>query len=108
MNEFIEKVIVHEAVKIDGVRKQDIEIFFSFIGKFDVPLTADEIAEQEQEQPKKRKSHKKLRRDMTEEERNRERQRDKERYVRRVADKKAAEQAVRAEILQGTAFEKAG
>ena len=47
LNEFIEKVIVHESTKIDGVRTQDIDIYFSFIGKFDVPLTEEEIAEQE-------------------------------------------------------------
>jgi ssDNA-binding Zn-finger/Zn-ribbon topoisomerase 1 len=36
LNEFIEKVIVHEAVRIDGVRTQEIEIFFAFIGKFEL------------------------------------------------------------------------
>ena len=108
LNEFVEKVIVHEAVKIDGKRTQEIEICFSFIGKFDVPFTADEIVEMEEPPVRKSKRPKKLRRDMTGEQRERERQRDKERYARKVADKKAAERAVRAEILRGTAFEEAG
>ncbi len=103
LNEFIEKVIVHEAVKVDGVRTQNIEIFFSFIGKFDVPLTQDEIAEIDK--PIKRTSRKKLRSEMTEEQRERERKRDKERYAKKVADKRAEKQAVRAEILKGTSFE---
>jgi len=105
LNEFVEKVIVHEAVKIDGVRTQEIEIFFSFIGKFDLPELLEEEWREEKPAPKK---HKKLRRDMTEEERERERQRDHERYAKKVAGKKAAEQAVRAEILQGTSYEIAG
>jgi DNA invertase Pin-like site-specific DNA recombinase len=102
LNEFISKVIVHEAIRTNGIRTQEIEIFFSFIGKFDVPLTPEEIAEQEK--PVIRTSRKKLRSEMTEEERTHARQLDHERYARKVAARKAAEQAVRAEILQGTPF----
>jgi hypothetical protein len=102
LNEFISKVIVHEAIRTNGIRTQEIDIYFSFIGKFDVPLTPEEIAEQEK--PVIRTSRKKLRSEMTEEERNRERQRDHERYARKVAARKVAEQTVRAEILQGTPY----
>lgn len=44
LNEFVEKVIVHEADKSNGERKQKIDIHFNFIGKFDVPdiITSDE------------------------------------------------------------------
>ena len=42
---------------------------------------------------------------MTPEERERERVRDRERYANKVAGRKAAEQAARAEILKGTAYE---
>ncbi len=42
---------------------------------------------------------------MTEEEISRERERDKIRYAKKIAAKKAAGQAERAAILQGTAYE---
>jgi uncharacterized protein (DUF3084 family) len=98
----IERVIVHESTKIDGVRTQDIDIYFSFIGKFDVPLTEEEIAEQEK--PVIRTSRKKLRSEMTEEEREREKQRDRERYAKKRNARIRAEQAVRVEILQDTKY----
>jgi len=101
LNEFIEKVIVHEAVRIDGVRTQDIEIFFTFIGKFDLP----EQKMPQAEQPKEIGSrNRKLRRYMTEEELAHEREIDHRYYTRKVAAKKAAEQAERAAILQGTPY----
>ena len=102
LNEFIEKVIVHEAVRIDGVRTQEIEIYFSFIGKFDVPLTADEI--EEIEKPIIRTSRKKQRHEMTEEERERAKEYDRKRYAMKRNARIAAEQAKRAEILQDTSF----
>jgi len=38
LNEFIEKVIVYEAEKVNGrVAKQRVEIFLNFIGRFDLP-----------------------------------------------------------------------
>ena len=34
LNTFIEKIVVHEAVKdSDGTRTQEIEIFYRFVGK---------------------------------------------------------------------------
>ena len=100
LNEFVEKVIVHEATKKGGVREQEVEIHLNFIGRFDLP----ELEEPQAETPV-RKSRKKLRRDMTEEQITRERERDKERYARKVAAKKAAEEAQRAAILKGTPYE---
>ena len=107
LNEFVEKVIVHEAVKIDGVRTQDIEIYFSFIGRFNLPLTADEIAEQAKP-IRKTKRPPRPRHLLTEEQQEKEREYDRKRYAKKVAERKAKEQAVRVEILQGTKFEKAG
>lgn len=101
LNEFVEKVIVHEAVKINGKREQTVDIYLNFIGKFDVPLTEEE----QQEEAPKRKSRKKPRHEMTEEQRQRERERDHRRYAQKVAAKKAAEEAQRAAILQGTIYE---
>ncbi|MCL1794477.1 MAG: recombinase family protein [Oscillospiraceae bacterium] len=99
LNEFIEKVIVHEAEKIDGIRKQKVDIYLNFIGKFELPEM-----EQLQVESVPPKGTKKLRRDMTEEERTRERERDKIRYAQKTATKKASEQAERAAILQGTSY----
>ncbi len=100
LNEFVEKVLVHEAVKIEGKRTMQVDIYLNFIGKFDLP---EQEAEQEETPPQKRR--KKRRHEMTEEQREILRQRDKERYARRVAGKKAAEEARRAEILKGTVYE---
>jgi DNA invertase Pin-like site-specific DNA recombinase len=99
LNEFIERVVVHEAVKIDGIRTMKVDIFLNYIGKFEL----GEPEEQLEAQP--RTSKKKLRREMTEEQVARERERDNIRYAKKVAAKKAAEQAERAEILKGTSYE---
>ena len=51
INEFIDKIIVHEADKSSGERIQEIEIYLNFIGKFELPpkeMTAEEIAAEEQ------------------------------------------------------------
>ena len=37
VNEFVEKVVVHEAVKIEGKRTMQVDIYLNFIGKFDLP-----------------------------------------------------------------------
>ena len=100
LNEFVEKVVVHEAVKIEGKRTMQVDIYLNFIGKFDLP---EQEAAQAATPEKKRK--KKLRSEMTEEQREILRKRDKERYARKVAAKKAAEAAERAAILKGTAYE---
>ena len=49
LNEFIEKVVVHEADKSTGDRRQKVDIYFNFIGCFAPPkpeviLTAEEEA----------------------------------------------------------------
>ena len=100
LNEFVEKVVVHEAVKIEGKRTMQVDIYLNFIGKFDLP---EQEAAQAATPEKKRK--KKLRREMSEEQREILRKRDKERYARKTAAKKAAEEAASAEILKGTAYE---
>lgn len=89
LNAFIEKIIVHEAVKIDGIRTQEIEIFFAFIGKFDVP--GFETKTPEKKQPKKPIT-------------DADRERDRRRYAKVRDARIAAEHAKREEILQGTSF----
>jgi len=104
LNEFIEKVIVHEAVKINGKRTMQVDIYLNFIGKFELPPS--EYANEQQAEPQKQTGTRgrKLRRDMTEEELQREREKDHRYYARKVAAKKAAQEAQRAGILQSTSF----
>ena len=49
INEFLEKIIVHEADKSSGERKQRIDIYFNFIGKFDIPEEYKNLIELEEE-----------------------------------------------------------
>lgn len=100
LNEFVEKIVVHEPVKVKGVREQEVEIYLNFIGKVDLPK-----AEEGQEEAPAKKYPKKRRHEMTEEQVAALRARDKERYEKRVAGKKAALEAQRAEILKGTPYE---
>jgi len=42
LREFVEKIVVHESVALDGKRRgkqrtQEIEIYYSFVGKLDMP-----------------------------------------------------------------------
>jgi hypothetical protein len=104
LNEFVERVIVHEAVKSNGIRTQDIEIYFAFIGKFDVPGATQTHIPEERPAPL---YPKKLRHLMTEEELAHARKIDHRRYKEKIAPRIAQEQAVRAEILKGTSFEEA-
>ena len=51
INEFIEKIIVHAPEKVDGDRVQQVDIYLSFIGQFELPapeLTPEEIKRHEQ------------------------------------------------------------
>ena len=50
LNEFVEKILVHEADYSSGEREQEVEIYLNFIGKFELPVkepTAEEIVEHE-------------------------------------------------------------
>lgn len=50
LNEFVEKILVHEADYSSGERVHEVEIYLNFIGKFELPVkepTAEEIAEHE-------------------------------------------------------------
>ena len=53
INEFIERIVVHEAVKNGYERMQKIEIYLNFIGKFEAP--PQELTEEEQKQLHKKK-----------------------------------------------------
>lgn len=50
LNEFVEKILVHEADYSSGERVQEVEIYLNFSGKFELPVKepiAEEIAEHE-------------------------------------------------------------
>jgi DNA invertase Pin-like site-specific DNA recombinase len=54
LNEFIEKVVVHEADKSTGDRVQKVDIYLNFIGAFTVPKMEDALtAEQEAREQRK-------------------------------------------------------
>ena len=43
--ELIDKIVVHEAVGKKPNRQQQVDIYYNFIGQFDLPLSEKEIAE---------------------------------------------------------------
>jgi len=58
LNEFIEKIIAHEGDKSSGERKQKVDIYLNFIGKFEIPeqeLSPAELEEQERIRRKREK-----------------------------------------------------
>jgi len=99
LNEFIEKVIVHEADKSTGKRIQKVDIYLNFIGNFELPI---EVVE---ELPTRLSRGRKPRRLMTPEELEHERDIDRRAYAKKKAARIAIEEAERAKILAGTSFE---
>ena len=101
LNEFVEKVIVHEADKSSGKRIQKVDIHLNFIGNFELPH-----AEVPQEPlPTVLSKGRKPCRLMTDEEREKLRDYDRQRYAKKIAARLAKEEAERAKILAGTSFE---
>ncbi len=43
LREFVEKIYVHQAVKSDGSRTQQVDIVWNFIGVFDPPESGTEL-----------------------------------------------------------------
>lgn len=65
LNEFVDKILVHEPEKIDGERSQEIEVHLKFIGRFDLPapkLTAEELAEEQKLRERRAKNRESTRR----------------------------------------------
>ena len=57
INEFIDKIYVHEGEKVDDERVQKVDIYLNFIGKVELPqreLTPEEIAEEEKAKRKRK------------------------------------------------------
>ena len=65
LNEFVDKVLVHEPTRETGERVQEIEIFLRIFGKVEIPepeLSPEEQAEEEQLRLKRARSREKARR----------------------------------------------
>ena len=48
MNEFVDKILVHKAERIDGERVVELEVYLRFVGKMELPaqeMTPEEIEE---------------------------------------------------------------
>jgi hypothetical protein len=54
LNEFIDKIIVYEADRSSGERRQRIDIHMNFIANFEVPVAAQEQSQEETESEEKR------------------------------------------------------
>ena len=50
LNEFVDKIVVHEPEKVDGERVQEVEIHLKFIGKVEIPVQEPSPEELEQEE----------------------------------------------------------
>ena len=48
INEFIDKIIVYEAERINNERVQDVDVYLNFIGKFEIP--PQELTEEEEKE----------------------------------------------------------
>jgi len=101
LNEFIEKVIIHEADKSTGKRIQKVDIHLNFIGNIELSQTEPP----QEELPTVLSKGRKPRRLMTPEELEYEREIDRRVYAKKKAARIAKEKAERAEILAGTSFE---
>lgn len=64
LNDLIDKIVIHEKTGDRSCRQQQIDIYFNFIGKFDMAYTEEELAEEKRiaEQQEKEKAEKKAER----------------------------------------------
>lgn len=53
INEFVSKVLVHEAMGIGASRTQEVEIYLNYIGKIEIPQEEVVLTEEEREQMEK-------------------------------------------------------
>ena len=97
LNEFIEKIVVHEAEKQNGKRQQKIEIHMNFIGRFEVPDTF--VSREEVQEQKSIRAEQEVRK------REKERQ-NKERYEKRKKEKREFTKRKKAGLLSSEEIEK--
>jgi hypothetical protein len=46
LNEYVEKILVYEAEKINNRRRQRVEIYLNFIGRFNAPIDGEPVEEE--------------------------------------------------------------
>lgn len=83
INEFVSKILIHEAVGKGAGRTQEVEIFLNYVGKIEIPheeveLTEEELQAQEKERIRLEKKRESNRRYMARKREEIRRQRDKE------------------------------
>ena len=60
--EFIDKIIIHKAEKINGQRVQEVEIYLKYIGKYDIPAyETNPLDTEEEKQLSKRRENGRIR-----------------------------------------------
>ena len=61
LNDLVDKIVIHEKTGDRSCREQEVDIYFNFIGKFDLAYSDEELAEQKQlaEQAAKEKAERK-------------------------------------------------
>ncbi|MCD7918897.1 MAG: DUF4368 domain-containing protein [Clostridiales bacterium] len=59
--EFVDKILVHKAEKIDGERVQEVEIYLKYVGKVDIP--EPELTPEEQEAEAKARDRRRRKRE---------------------------------------------
>ena len=61
LNDLVDKIVIHEKTGDRSCREQEIDIYFNFIGKFELAYSDEELAEQKQlaEQAAKEKAERK-------------------------------------------------
>jgi DNA invertase Pin-like site-specific DNA recombinase len=91
LNEFIERVIVHESDKSSGERVQKVEIIFNFIGKFDIPQEPITITTETPAESKPKRTEK-------------DREYDRRRYEKKRNARLEAQEQLRTQILAGSSF----
>lgn len=65
LNQFVDKILVHEAEKMDGERTQEVEVYLNYIGRFDLPekeLSAEELAQLEKDRKRRADSRERCKR----------------------------------------------
>lgn len=65
LNQFVDKILVHEAEKVDGERTQEVEVYLNYIGRFDLPekeLSAEELAQLEKDRKRRADSRERCKR----------------------------------------------
>ena len=82
LNEFVDRVLIYQADKSSGERVQKVDIYLSFIGRFDIPVAERKLSQNEIDLEEKRLAEKRRQREYFH-----------RRYLEKKEEKKRIEQA---------------